>query len=249
MKNNEFTKYASEEILQILIDFYHFQSNFDPEVDKGQDLTFQTTIKEWRKICDLLEPNKLAKLYHELFDLKTDTSDLIDLLNKEEENTLQVFCDYIAQNAIKEKVNPIISLGMECQEAAIFKTLKDKLDKRGIDTKDFKPSTEFAPFFDKHASVLIEIISKLAPGSLTHYEIKNSIIGKLGAFLLLISIIILIIALITHKAAWYISIPFAISTVLLFVGNKLKPGQSEVGGYHTVRDLIVGMKIKMGSTN
>jgi hypothetical protein len=249
MKNNGFTKYTSEEILQIIIDFYNFQSEYCLEIGKEQNLNFQTTIKEWRNICELLEPNKLAKFYHELFDLRTDPSDLIDLLNKEEENTLQTFCDYIAQNAIKEKVNSIVSLGMKCQEAAIFKTLKDKLEKRGIDTKDFRPSTEFAPFFDKHASVLIEIISRLAPGSLTHYDTKKSIISKLGAFLLLISIIILITALITHKATWYIYIPFAISAVLLYVGNKLKPVQSEVGGYHTIRDLIVGMKIKMGSVN
>lgn len=248
MKNNEFTKYTSEEILQIIIDFYHFQVNSDPEVDKGQNLTFQTTIKEWRKTCDLLEPNKLAKSYHELFDLKTDQTDLIDLLNKEE-NTLKVFCNYIAENATKEKVNPIISLGTKCQEAAIFKTLKDKLEKRGIDTKDFKPSTEFAPFFYKHSSELVEIVSKLAPGSLTHYEIKNNIISRLGTFMFLCSIIVLIVTLIIHKVTWYLFTPFAISVVLLFIGNKFKPTQYEIGGYHTIRDLIIGMRVKIESAN
>ena len=144
--NNEFVKYTSEEILQIIIDFYNFQSEYCIEIGREHILNFQTTIKEWRSICELLEPDKLAKFYHELFDLRTNQLDLTDLLQKEEETTLQVFCDYIAQNSSKEKVNPIISLGMECQEAAIFKTLKDKLEKKGIDTTGFRPSTEFAPF-------------------------------------------------------------------------------------------------------
>lgn len=249
MKNNEFTKYTSEEILQILIDFYHFQANFDPEVDKGQELTFQTTIQYWRRVCDLKEPVELAKYYHKLFELEINITGLVDLLCNEKINTLKTLCDYLAENAVKEDVNPIISLGKECQEAAIFKTLKDKLEKRGIDTKDFRPSTEFAPFFDKHASVLIEIISKLAPGSLPYYKISDNLIGKLGAFMLIFSIIILIIVLINHQSVWFILISFGISILLLFIGNKLKPTQYEIGGYNTVRDLIVGMKIKMGSAN
>jgi hypothetical protein len=195
MKNNEYSEYTSEEILQIIIDFYNFQSEFCLEIGKEQKLNFQTTIKEWRNTCELLEPNKLAQAYHELFDLKTDQTDLIDLLKKEE-NSLKVFCNYIAQNATKEKVNPIISFAMKCQEAAIFKTLKDKLEKKGIDTKHFKPNAEFAPFFYKHSSELVEVVSKLAPGSLTHYEIKSNIISRLGSIMFLCSIIILIVTLI-----------------------------------------------------
>lgn len=249
MKNNENTKYTSEEILQILIDFYNFQANFDPEVDKGQGLTFQTTIKEWRSICDLLETTKLAKHYHELFELETNESDLINILSNEKEHTLKEFCDYIAQNANREKINPIMSLGTNCQKAAIFKTLKGKLEKKGIDTKDFKPSTEFVPFFNKHASDLVEIVSKLAPGSFTHYKIKDNIIGKLGAFTFLVTIVVLIIALITHKVTWYLFTPFIIAILLLFFGNKFKPAKYEIGGYHTIRDLITGMKSKIESIN
>jgi len=237
--------YTSEEILQIVLDFYHFQSDYCLEIEKEQNLNFQTTIKEWRNICQLLEPNKLASSYYELFNLTSDISELIDLLNNEEENTLQVFCKYIAQNAIKEKVNPIMSFGNEGNETAILKILQDELEKKGIEAKGFRPSTEFAPFFNKHASVLIEIISKLAPGSLTHYEIKQSIIGRLGVLLTLCSFIILIAALMIHKVTWYVFIPFAISAILLFYKNNKKLVQYKIGGYNTVRDLIIGMKDKM----
>jgi len=103
MKNNEKTKYTSEEILQILIDFYNFQANFVSEVDKEQGLTFQTTIKEWRSICDLIEPTKLAKCYHEFFELETNESDLINIFSNEKEHTLKEFCDYMAQNVPTEK--------------------------------------------------------------------------------------------------------------------------------------------------
>jgi len=244
MKNNEHIKYTSDEILQILIDFYNFQSNFDSEVDKGHDITFQTTIEEWRNICDLVELNKLAKYYYELFELKTNQSDLIDMFSGKNECTLREFCEYIAQHASKEKINPVMSLGASCQEAAIFKTLKIKLEEKGIDTKNFKPSTEFIPFFNKHAAEVVEIVSKLSPGSFTEYNIKNNVINRIGAVLFLFAIVILIGSSILHKFTWFLFIPLAVALLLLFIGNKLKAAQYEIGGYHTIRDLIMGMKGK-----
>lgn len=245
MENNRNIKYTSEEILQILIDFYNFQANFDSEVGKGEILTFQTTIKEWRSICDLLEPDKLAIFYHKLFELKTNQADLVDILSKEDRYTLRELCDYIALNAIKEKISPIMSLGTSCQEAAVFKALKRKLEEKGIDTKDFKPSAEFIPFFKKHASDLVEVISKLAPGSLTNYKIKENIISRLGSFLFLIAIVFLIIVSIMYKFTWFLLIPLSLSLLLLFIGNKIKYSKYEVGEYNTIRDLIIGMKSKI----
>lgn len=38
------SKYSPNEILQILNDFYNCQSVFDPEVESGEILNFETTI-------------------------------------------------------------------------------------------------------------------------------------------------------------------------------------------------------------
>jgi hypothetical protein len=244
MENNQFDKYTSEEILQILIDFYNFKTVFDPEVYEGEKLTFQTKIGEWRNICDLLEPNKLAKYYHELLELKTDQKELLDILTKSE-YTLKEFCDYIAKNAIKERIDPVVSMGLECQEAAIFKALKEKLEKKGINTEKFKPSTELGSFFEKAAPELLEMVSKIAPGALTNYTYQSNMISRIGGIALLIAIIILIITAFVSKVTWFLLIPFGIAFLLLFIGNKMKPAKYEVGNYKTIRDLIMEIKFRL----
>ncbi len=75
-------KYSPHEILQILNDFYNCQAVFDPEVDPGEHLTFETTILDWRAICDLIEPKKLAKSYSDLFNLTTPLADLEKILSE-----------------------------------------------------------------------------------------------------------------------------------------------------------------------
>ena len=244
MESNKYGKYSSEEILQILNDQYNFQANVDPEVDKGENLTFTTTIVEWIDICDLLEPNKLAVVYHDSFELKANQSELIELLLKKDA-TVKMFCDYISQNANKVIIKPSMSLGKSCLEASIFKTLKSKLEEKGIDTKNFKPSTEFLPFFDKHAPELVEVVSKLAPGSLRDYEFKDNLLTKISAWSFFFAIIIIVISWIMYEVTWITWVPFMISLLLFFIGKKFKPAKYEIGGYHTIRDLIIGMKNRL----
>jgi hypothetical protein len=132
--SNKLTKYSSDEILQILTDFYNCQSQFDPEVYPDLEISYETTIDDWREACDLLEPRELAKFYHDLFKINTPIIDLEIILIHEKENTLKDFCDYISEHAPKEEIEPVISMGKTCHEAAIFKTLISKLKERGIKT-------------------------------------------------------------------------------------------------------------------
>ena len=112
--SNDMKKYNPDEILQILIDFYNCQAAFDPEVDSGQILNFNTTISDWRMICDLIEPINLAKYHHDLFNLKTPLADLEQILLDEDSKTIGDFCIYIANNSEKTEIKPIISLGQQC---------------------------------------------------------------------------------------------------------------------------------------
>jgi energy-coupling factor transporter transmembrane protein EcfT len=71
----------------------------------------------------------------------------------------------------------------------------------------------------------------------------------LGAFLFLFAIVILIVAAIMHKFTWFLLIPLGISFLLLFIGNKVKYDKYEIGEYHTIRDLIIGMKRNIKNEN
>ncbi len=177
-KTVEGVHYTSKEVLQILEDLYVFQAYYCCEINKGYYLTFQTTIGEWRKICDLKEPSELALDFQRFFSLDIDQSDLTYMLSVEK-NNLGMFCDYVANKASKEIFPPDVY-----SEVAIFKILQTEFDKRGINTTDLKLSAKLSPFFCKHATDVVEIVSKLSPGTFSYYKFKHSIIGKLGILLL-----------------------------------------------------------------
>jgi hypothetical protein len=56
-------------------------------------------------------------------------------------------CEYIAQHATKDVIQPITLLGQNCTTAAIFKKLVYNLKKRGLKINDIKPSSAFIPLF------------------------------------------------------------------------------------------------------
>jgi hypothetical protein len=240
--SNKLTKYSSEEILQILTDFYNCQSQFDPEVYTDLEISYETTIEDWREACDLLEPKGLAKFYHDLFKLNAPIVDFENILIHEKENTLKEFCDYISENAQKEEIEPIISMGKACHEAAIFKTLISKLNERGIKTGKIRPSSEFTPLFKKHGDAFLTEVNKLAPGSLTNFEYKDNKIVRTGWSIIGIFILsIIVIPLIWHFH-WGLWVIFGLGITIMIIGRFFKPEKEVVGGYDTIRDLIIGMQ-------
>jgi hypothetical protein len=234
-------KYSPDEILQILNDFYNCQSVFDPEVDPGETLTFDTTISEWISICDLLGPKELAKSYHNSFQLNTPSADL-ELILTQGENKLRSFCNYLAEHAVKQSISPIIIMGRPCMSASIFKTLTANLQAKGVEAKNIRPSSKIAPLFRKHGPVLLEEVNKLAPGSLSNFKYSDNRIVKIGAaFYMFFFFTIIFVPVIWHFH-WMLLIPLCIGVSLTFIGNKFSPAKEVIGGYDTVRDLILGME-------
>jgi hypothetical protein len=245
MMSNEMTKYSSEEILQILTDFYNYQSQFDPVVYRDLEISYETIIDNWREACDLLEPKKLAKYFHDMFKLNTPISDLENILIHEKETTLKDFCEYISENAYKEEIKPVISMGKICQEAAIFKTLISKLKERGITTDTIKPSSEFSPLFKKHGDAFLTEVNKLVPGSLTHFEYKDNWIVRIGWFMIGIFILSTIIIPLIWHFHWGLWIILGSGIAIVIIGRLFKPEKEVIGGYNTIHDLIIGMQKQM----
>ena len=235
-------KYSQDEILQILTDFYNFQAAFDPEVDNGQTLTFNTTISEWRMICDLIEPIKLAKCHHDFFNIKTPLADFEKLLLNENSKTLGDFCNYVSENSEKAEVKPIYSLGQKCLSASIYKSLIDKLKILGIDTKDIRPSSKFVPLFDKHTNEFMEEVNKLAPGSLTKFEYRDNKIVRFGWSIIGFSLLGLILISLIWQFHWIMLLFLGLGIITIVIGRQYKPEKEIIGGYNTIRDLIKGME-------
>lgn len=237
------SKYSPEEILQILIDFYNCQSVFDPEVEPGQKLNFETTIPDWMDICDLVGPVELTKCYHDLFKLTTPANELTAILSQQG-NTLRVLCNYLAEHAVKQVVSSVMILGQNCMTASIFKRLINNLKHRGVDVVGIRPSSAFPPLFYKHGSVLLEEVNKLAPGSLSKFEYRDNAIVRTGNWIFLFFFLSLLLVPVFWRFHWGLFVPFLMGLVVVFIGKRFSPARESIGGYHTVRDLIMGMQVQ-----
>ncbi len=241
------SKYTPQEILQILIASYNCQAVFDPEVDPGEALAFETTISDWQSICDLVAPKPLAKYYYNLFDLTTSIDELEQILSNGK-NNLTLFCNYIAENAIKETISPIRIMGQHCLTASIFKALITGLKSKGVDTRNIRPSSPFVPLFHKHGVTLLEEVNRLAPGALSNFERRDNRITKVGGAIIAFSILSIIIFSAAWHFQWALLFPLVAGIVLFYIGDRIGPAREVIGGYATMRDLILGMQAEMTET-
>ncbi len=235
-------KYSPNAILQILISFYNYQVAFDPEVERDELLTFNTKISDWRMICDLIEPLKVAEYFYELFNLKTPIADLERFFLEEDSKTIGDFCNYIATNSKKTEIKPVLSFGRKCLSSSIYKILIHKLNSRGIDTKDIKLSSKFVPLFYKDADIFLEEVNKLAPGALTKFEYDDNKIVKLGWSIITVSVLSLILLTFLWQFHWSIGLFIGFGIITVAIGKQYKPKKELIGGYDTIKDLIKGME-------
>jgi hypothetical protein len=186
------------------------------------ELTFQTTIFEWRDICDLIEPRKLAKAYHESFNLKTPISELEKLLLDEDKSTISDFCEYISEYAEKQN-----------------------LTEKGADTSDLKPSSEINPFFIKYGGILSDEVNRIAPGTMSEFEFKANKLSRIGQNIMFIGFIAGIGIWWIWSFHWSLLLPIILGIGINQIGDKRKPEKMNINGFKNFRELIYGMENKM----
>ncbi|WP_111542110.1 hypothetical protein [Mesonia algae] len=243
-------KYSKNDILKMLISQYQFAIEFDPVVIKGMDFNYESSIFDWRDACDLIEPKKLAKVYHQSFNLKRPISELEDILIDENNRTVSDFCEYISEHAERQKIEPIRLLGQNCQTASIFKTLKQNLSNNGADTNNIKPSSEINPFFMKYGGLLVDEVNKIAPGTISEFDYKSNWISRIGRIIMWTGILLMILIWWISSFHWSLLLPIAIGIVIFQIGDKQKPEKLNVSGFKNFRELIYGMekRLKNAST-
>ena len=238
-------KYSKDDILQMLISQYHFQTEFDPVVIKGIELNFQSTIFEWIDACDLISHLELAKVYHETFNIKRPISELENILKDEDKNTLSEFCEYISQHAERQKIEPVKLLGKNCQTASIFRTLKQNLTEKGADTSDLKPSTKINTFFLKSNGILFDEVNRIAPGTMSEFEYKANKIQLTGRTIGFFAVVFTIGFWGIWFFHWLLFLPIALGIIVYQIGAKKEPEKMNIGGFDNFRELIYGMEKQM----
>ncbi len=235
----EIGKYQPSEILQIIEANYLQHQQLDDIVLKGQGLTLKTTILDWRDICDLVDTTELWKYLDQYFHMAGDRELWMTILEPQDEKTLGDLCNFIADNAEKEIIRPIKLFGNDCNTAAIFKSLKRRLEDRGMDVSDFKPSSRLEPLVKKYKSVLIEEINQLAPTVLPPIDYKTNCVYKWGLRLLL-TFIFATVFLGYRKSNWGWATAgiCLIGYVMTWLGAWLDPKQASFKNINTVADLV-----------
>lgn len=233
------TKYQPTEVLQIIRANYIQQQQFDDIVLKDQELTFETTISDWRDICDLVDTSELWKYLNYYFHLAADQETWMTILEPDDEKALVDLCNFIANNAEKETIRPIKLFGNNCETAAIFKSLKIRLENRGIDVSDFRPSSQLEPLVKKYKSVLIEEINQLAPTVLPPIDFKTNWVYKWGLRLLLTFLFVtFFLAWKESNWAWATGGICLIGYSMTWLGARLAPKQASFKDIYTVADLV-----------
>ncbi|MFM2387571.1 MAG: hypothetical protein RL660_2328 [Bacteroidota bacterium] len=235
-------KYTKDDILQMLIAEYKYCIAFDLGVLKDKDINYESSILEWLDTFDLVDTIRLAKIYHRKFNLSRPLSELENLLEDQENTTISDFCEYIAANAEREKIDPIKLLGRNCTSAAIFRALKNKLAAIGIDTKGLKPSSEINPFFLKYGGQLFSEVNRLAPGTWTEFDFKPNKMSRLGRNILFLGVLLLICRCCFGKFQWQLTLPIIIGIVLSYIGDKNQPERLSINGFKNFRQLILAIE-------
>ncbi|MGY8943844.1 MAG: hypothetical protein ACKVHV_07320 [Flavobacteriales bacterium] len=238
-------KYSKDDILQMLISQYHFQTEFDPVVIKGMELNYESTIFEWVDACDLINPKDLAKYYHSTFKIKQPISELENILLEEEKNTLYEFCEYLSRYAERQNIEPIKLLGQNCQTASIFRTLKQNLTEKGTDTSDLKPSSKVNDFFLKTDGILFDEVNKIAPGTMSEFEYKANKVQLTGRTIGFFAVVFAIGFWSIWFFHWLLLLPIAIGIIIYQIGAKKEPEKMNIGGFENFRELIYGMEKQM----
>jgi hypothetical protein len=153
-----------EEVLATLRDEYRYSCAFDPESQEGFDLTFLSTIADWRTAEDLKGWRGLARALNETWGMTVPLSAWKRVLLPARVRTLRDVCELIATNALIPDAAPFAPFGKPCGSAGAFRALRVYLERRDIDVTGLRPSTPIVPILSRHSVAVTDAARILAPG-------------------------------------------------------------------------------------
>ncbi|MBD8387197.1 hypothetical protein [Dysgonomonas sp. BGC7] len=155
---------TSEDVLNIFVEQHRLASPFDPEADPFIELSFDSSIAEWRDANDLISWRPLSLFLNKEFRISPSEKEWKSVLTPSCRRTLKGVCDLIVTHSSNDNIYPMRVLGKECLSSSVFFTLKRSLKEEGVDVSEIRPSTALSPYLDKYFSEMIMLITILAKG-------------------------------------------------------------------------------------
>jgi hypothetical protein len=240
----EASKPTAADILAILRDHHRHASQVDPEVDSDFDLSFDSTIQEWREACDLLDWQPLALWLNEHWKMALPIATWREHLAPPKQRRLRNVCELIAAHGTVEiAVAPKI-FGRECAPAGIFFAVRELLERDGADVHDLRPSSKLSAYSADYYQTLAGPVSQLAPGLLPAIGIKHPAYDRASCGL---GVCLLGLAVTAPFVLWAPLLPFSLLAAAGFFGlwswcaARMTPASVTFGNLETIRDLCVAL--------
>lgn len=168
------TNYAPEEIFSILVEQHRLCSPLDPIADETFVLTPETTIDYWRDAQDLKDLKGLAKFLNQQFRVAISLEEWRSSFEPEDKKTISDICQLIALYAIKTQTEAKRILGANCLTASVFLDLKERLNSKGVNVTELRPSSKIASYLEKYFSPMIEELTQTGVRIFDKIEARRS---------------------------------------------------------------------------
>jgi len=237
------SKPTAADILAIIRDQHRHQCECDPEADADFELSFDSTVQDWRLACDLVRWKPLAQALNEHWGIDVPLSTWATVLTPAKAKRLEGVCRLIADHTTIETVSAPVVFGRICVPAGVFYAVRELLERDGADVRQLRPSSALSGYAVDHFRTIAGPISQLAPGLLPTIKIDHPEYDR-ASWAMIICLIGLLASLAMVSWLPFLSIFFLLGSAACWLwmwhaARHTKPAAVTFGDLKTIRDVCV----------
>jgi hypothetical protein len=202
-------------------------------------LSFETSVRDWRDIGDLLGWQQLSVALNKFFGITFSKDEWRATMKPEKQKTLRDICTLIATRAILPTVGELNVFGKPCRTAAAFFALLFCLRKVGLDIGKIRPSSRLDSYLRLHTQTLVEVVSKFAPGKIPVMKTKINLGHRISGWVCLSGLLALIGGGVFGKPDLILAacLILVFGFIAITVFSNLPPAKFQFEGCETFGDL------------
>ena len=224
-------------ILSVIQDEYRLICENDWESEPDMNLTFDSTIKDWRIACDLLPWKQLGSALNEWFNVSIDSSKWKSLLEPASKKTLKGVCEEIAKYSDRETIKPIRIFGKECLKGGIFLTIRSKLAEAGADVSSLTPKSLLDEYIADYYETFFKISSRLFPNKFPVIKVIKPL-HNFSTKGLLLGLAILFLGIFLWPLQICGVVIFVVFFLLAGIAAMKRPQSVKFGELKTFKDMV-----------
>jgi hypothetical protein len=240
MRSTDFVPYrvaAADDYLAIFQDSHRHQSVLDPEADEDAQLSFDTTVAEWRGACDLVSWRPLARALNRQFAAMIPLAEWRAALEPADRRTLRDVSALLARHARLPTIVPYPIAGAKCASAGAFLTFRSLLRRSGAPVIDLRPYSPLEPLLDRHAWAVLDAAGQLAPGTLPRASVVQSATERREC-IAQIAMLLVSYGVLAFVPGWRLYGALLLCLSMLWGLRRRRWGRVHVPGVTTIRDLV-----------